>query len=667
MQYTILSVTRPLASDIFKRVSVSETGLEGDGVSRVVDVTADGRGIVFESDANNLVANDTNTTFSDLFYKDLVTGQVTWITAPRIEGGFGFGGYGGDISPNGRYVVFHTAATNLVGGDSSARENIFVQDLMRGTVSRLTTGQGGTPADGASKNASFNSDGSNIVFESFATNLGAFDDNAFTDIYIKNFSTDQVTLISTPTTGEKVNGHSFAPQFSSNGQFIVFESEASNLVLRDENNRTDIFIKNLQGGLEIVSREGATQAQDVCRSAVVSADGRYVLFETRATDFEGNDGNGTWDVFLKDRSSGTISRISSTSGGAAGDDRSTSKGASFSPDGRYVIFESYADNLVAGDNNNASDIFRKDLVTGEMVRLSVAANGSEGKGDSHDGRLSQDGRYFFFSSEASTLVANDTNNAFDIFRADLLYQANAVAIAENRFVEVKLGVGSASSATIAWGDGTSSTVTPTAGSASFSHAYASSGSKAATLTLVGGAQTWKIAHILDVGSSTMARNTKLADTLSGGAGRDSLTGDAFANILLGGGGNDRLSASSGNDRLSGGTGQDTLTGGTGRDVFVFDDRETSSSKSRADYLTDFSGRRGDKIDLKAVDAKTKKRGDQKFSFIGDDESFSKAGEVRFEKTKKYTYVYLNTDNDKAAEAVIKLKGSLEMQKSWFVL
>ncbi len=168
----------------------------------------------------------------------------------------------------------------------------------------------------------------------------------------------------------------------------------------------------------------------------------------------------------------------------------------------------------------------------------------------------------------------------------------------------------------------------------------------------------------------------VADTLSGGAGRDTLTGDSFANNLIGGGDNDRLSSAGGNDRLEGGSGNDVLSassgndrliGGTGRDVFVFDDRETGSSKAKADYITDFSGRRGDKIDLKLVDADTRKRGDQKFSFIGDETSFSKAGEVRFEKTKSATYVYLNTDSDRAAEAVIKLKGSIELSKSWFML
>ena len=106
------------------------------------------------------------------------------------------------------------------------------------------------------------------------------------------------------------------------------------------------------------------------------------------------------------------------------------------------------------------------------------------------------------------------------------------------------------------------------------------------------------------------------DTLDGAAGHDRLNGDAGNDWLTGGAGNDLLSAGDGNDRLIGGAGQDTLTGGRGRDVFVFDDKETGSSKSKADYITDFKGKEGDRIDLKLIDADTKKKGDQKFSFIG---------------------------------------------------
>ena len=156
------------------------------------------------------------------------------------------------------------------------------------------------------------------------------------------------------------------------------------------------------------------------------------------------------------------------------------------------------------------------------------------------------------------------------------------------------------------------------------------------------------------------------DTLSSSAGNDRLYGETGNDSLKGGSGNDLISAGSGNDRLIGGAGLDTLTGGSGRDMFVFDDKETGSSKSKADTITDFRGKEGDRIDLKLVDADTRKRGDQKFSFIGE-KAFTKAGQVRYETTKKETFVYLNTDSDKAAEAVIKLKGAIDLQKGWFVL
>ncbi|MEE1657929.1 calcium-binding protein [Microvirga sp. CF3062] len=167
-----------------------------------------------------------------------------------------------------------------------------------------------------------------------------------------------------------------------------------------------------------------------------------------------------------------------------------------------------------------------------------------------------------------------------------------------------------------------------------------------------------------------------AINLTGNRSSNNILGNRDANVLIGLDGDDILSGAGGSDDvrgglgqdvLTGGTGKDMLTGGTGRDMFVFDDKETGSSKSNADTITDFSGKHGDRIDLKAMDANTKKRGDQKFSFIGEEESFSKAGEVRFEKVKGYTYVHLNTDSDKAAEAVIKLKGAFDLSKSWFLL
>jgi Ca2+-binding RTX toxin-like protein len=552
-----------------------------------------------------------------------------------------------------------------------------------------------------------------------------------------------------------------------------------------------------------------------------SPNGRYVVFESDASNLVAGDTNGKPDIFLKDLSTGAVTRLSTASDGTQANDASYD--AHVSADGRYVVFDSYATNLVAGDSNQKSDIFLKDLSTGAVTCISSAATGIQGDQNSFVPRFSLDGRHVVFESDATNLVANDGNGKSDIFLVNLFYKANAAAIVEGRFIETTLGVGNASSVSVAWGDGTSTTQAPVAGKVSLHHAYASAGAKAATVTLVEGALTWNVAHAVDLASGTLMRNTGIADTLTGSAGSDVLVGDALSNVLNGAGGNDRLdgaagadvlnggagddtyvtdgadtivealsggtdtiitglsfslaslsavenltaadgaagvmltgnalantlmgnaganrldggigddiyvtdgadtiveafgggidtvlasssfslaaaaqvenltaadgtarltltgnglaniltgnaginrlSGGSGNDRLVGGRGQDSLTGGSGRDVFVFDDRETSASKSKADYVLDFSRRQSDRIDLKAIDADTKKRGDQKFSFIGE-KSFSKAGELRTEKTKSATYVYLNTDNDRSAEAVIKIKGAFDLQKGWFVL
>ncbi len=196
-----------------------------------------------------------------------------------------------------------------------------------------------------------------------------------------------------------------------------------------------------------------------------------------------------------------------------------------------------------------------------------------------------------------------------------------------------------------------------------------------------GASTHVRYQLLDVGNTiTLPTDPKIPNTPTTptgqpSTGNDVLTGTGAANtinglagndVIWGFGGNDKLYGGSGDDRLIGGLGKDTLYGQSGKDKFVFDDRDTGTSKSKADYLADFSGRGGDRIDLKLIDANRNKSGDQKFSFIGT-KAFSKAGEVRYEKEKGYTYVYLNTDSDKSAEGVLKIKGAMDLSKGWFVL
>ncbi|UVF20832.1 hypothetical protein HPT29_006805 [Microvirga terrae] len=751
MFLSVQSVVRPTSADTLRRVSTAADGMERLGNSSDAQFSPDGRSIVFASDAP-LVAGDDNHK-ADIYIKDLITGAITRVSTAGTTQANEFS-TNARFSPDGRFVLFESLADNLVAGDNNHSADIFMKELSTGVITRLSVDQNKLDANNGSYDARFSPDGRFIVFESDASNLVAGDpDNQATDIFRLELSTGVVECVST-VNGIFGNHYSYGARFGPDGRSVVFTSDADNLVAGDNNGKADIFLKNLDTK-EVtrisVAKNGA-EANNGSYNAQVSPDGRSIMFESVASNLtaDGTEAeDGYSDIFVKDMTApnGDVVCVSKAQNGtkANGD----SYNARFSPDGRYVVFESYADNLVAGDDNGVADIFLKNLDTKEVTRISIATSGMETTFGSFDAQFSPDGRFVTFESEAPNLVANDGNNASDIFLVDLLYKANAAAILDGRFLETTLGVGGASSVSIAWGDGTTSAATPVAGTVSLHHAYATPGRQSAVVTLVEGALTWAVAHSIDLAAGTMARNTAVFDTLSGSAGDDTLSGDAFANILNGGAGHDRLdggagadvlsggagddtyvtdgadtivelalggtdtvltsaslslaalgevenltaaagtarlaltgnalanmlignvganrlSGGAGADRLIGGLGQDSLTGGSGRDVFAFDDRDTAASTRRADTILDFSGRQGDRLDLKAIDANTRKSGDQAFAFIGT-KAFSRAGELRYEKAKGATYVYLNTDRDKAAEAVIKLKSALDLHKGWFVL
>ena len=185
-----------------------------------------------------------------------------------------------------------------------------------------------------------------------------------------------VLRVSTDAAGVQGNGGSLSASFSADGRYVVFESEASNLVAGDSNNMPDVFVKDLQtGAVTRVSTDAAgVQGNDGYSGLPsFSADGRYVVFQSEASNLVAGDTNNTLDVFVKDLQTGAIERVSTDAAGAQGNGYSAS--ATFSADGRYVVFESEASNLVAGDTNNMLDVFVKDLQTGAIQRASTDAAG----------------------------------------------------------------------------------------------------------------------------------------------------------------------------------------------------------------------------------------------------------------------------------------------------
>ncbi len=379
---------------------------------------------VFSSDATNLVAGDTNGV-DDVFMKDLQTGSIIRISTDStgVQGN-GNSGYfnASSISTDNRYVVFESAATNLVAGDTNGRSDIFLKDIQTNITTRVSTSSTGTQAGNDSFNPSISANGRYVAFSSLATNLVAGDTNSVQDVFLKDLQTGVTTRVSTDSSGGQSNAISVTVSMSDDGELIVFESSATNLVAGDTNGRYDIFLKSVQTGVttRVSTDSSGAQGNNDSIYASISANGRYVAFSSLATNLVAGDTNSAQDVFLKDLQTGVTTRVSTDSSGAEGGSNSLNSYAyrSISADGRFVTFISYSNTLVSGGTvANRQHVYIKDLQTNETILISRNVLGNQGDNDSgvYGITISPDGQNILFESNATNLVLGDTNSAADLF------------------------------------------------------------------------------------------------------------------------------------------------------------------------------------------------------------------------------------------------------------
>ncbi|MBL8398610.1 MAG: PD40 domain-containing protein, partial [Candidatus Accumulibacter sp.] len=397
------------------RVSTDAAGVQGNGDSSTAQFSVDCRHVLFESMASNLLAGDSNGT-RDIFVKDLPSGSIQRVSTDVAGGEANSFSTAAQFSADGRYVLFESKASNLLAGDSNGVTDIFVKELSSGAIRRVSTDAAGGEANSFSTAAQFSADGRYVLFASVANNLVAGDSNGAYDIFVKDLQSGVIRRVSTDAADLQANGGSYNAWFSTDGRYVLFESTASNLLAGDSNGSRDIFVKDLQSGaIRRVSTDTAgVQGNGVSEYARFSTDGRYVLFTSEASNLVAGDSNGVTDVFVKDLQSGAIQRVSTDALG--GEANGYSYSIQFSADGRYMLFTSDASNLVAGDSNGTWDIFVKDLQNGAIRCVSTDVAGVHGNGYSTAARFSADGRYVLFDSTASNLVPGDSNNAWDIFR-----------------------------------------------------------------------------------------------------------------------------------------------------------------------------------------------------------------------------------------------------------
>ncbi len=285
-------------------------------------------------------------------------------------------------------------------------------------IERVSEAPGGLQSNNESESPAISSNGRFITFSSSATNLIPNDTNSHADIFVHDQQTATTERVSVASDGTQANGESVEPAISADGRFVAFESTASNLVSGDTNGYSDIFIHDRQTGItERVSvTSTGTQANLFSSDAAVSNDGRYVAFTSSASNLVPGDTNGVEDVFIHDRQTDETERVSVASDGSQGNTWSNS--TAITGDGRYVAFSSHASNLVIGDTNNAFDIFVHDRQTGTTERVSIASDGAQANSEAVEPAITPDGRYVTFRAFASNLVIGDTNNVWDIFIHD---------------------------------------------------------------------------------------------------------------------------------------------------------------------------------------------------------------------------------------------------------
>ncbi|MEW6777999.1 MAG: calcium-binding protein, partial [Bdellovibrionota bacterium] len=317
------------------------------------------------------------------------------------------------ISADGRFVAFSSEFCNLVPGDTNGTTgligvtgamDIFVRDRLSGKTERVSVAADGSQANDDSTAPAISPNGRYVIFQSRAANLVPSDTNGYEDIFLRDRALGTIERVNLGPNGEQTDHRSFEPKISADGRYIAFQSYATNLVPADTNGYQDIFVRDRFFGTTVrasLAHDGS-QTASPSYSLSLSADGRYLAFVSSAANLVPNDTNAVQDVFVRDLLASTTRRVNVTPSGAEA--LAGSSGVSISADGRYVAFDSYATNLVPGDTNNVADIFVKDMATDALVRVSVSASGQQAAYHCTNPSISADGRYVAFQSQDPILA-----------------------------------------------------------------------------------------------------------------------------------------------------------------------------------------------------------------------------------------------------------------------
>ena len=351
-----------------QRISVSSDGIQANGQSGSSSISDDGRFISFESNATNLVANDFNGQ-TDTFIYDRLNNTVELITIAPDGTQANGSSSSGDLSGDGRYLTFGSFASNLVPNDINNQRDIFVYDRLNKTTELVTIANNGTQANGFSLFSVISDDGNYIAYESTADNLVAGDTNGLGDIFLFDRLNQTTERINVAANGTQANGVTTLGSISDDGNYITFTSDADNLVANDTNGKSDIFVYDrLNQTVELIS-QAATLGNGDSTSGVISGDGSFVVYQSDADNLVTGDTNGKTDIFVYDRLNQTTELVDVAADGTQ------SNGNSYNPtisdDGKVITFLSEANNLVTGTTDPGFNVFIRDRLEQTTSRFNA--------------------------------------------------------------------------------------------------------------------------------------------------------------------------------------------------------------------------------------------------------------------------------------------------------
>jgi Tol biopolymer transport system component len=312
-------------------------------------------------------------------------------------------------SESGQFVAFRSSATNL---DSEHCKNgvnhIFVSDRNTGTIRCISLNSNGREGDQDSLAPSISADGQFIAFTSTATNLaGNKCDNGFNQIYVRDRATGTTRCISVNSNGQAGNGHSHASSISADGTLIAFDSAATNLAgNKCDNGFNHVFVHDVTAGTTtcVSLRTNGDEGNGDSFDPSLSGDGRVVVFQSTATNLATRCGNGNSHIYMHNLVTGETSCVSVNNEGQQSNGNSAL--ARVSGNGRFVVFQSDATVVTTRCSNGFTHIFVRDTVEERTTCASIDNRGNQGNNDSAQPSISSDGRFVAFSSAANNLTGN---------------------------------------------------------------------------------------------------------------------------------------------------------------------------------------------------------------------------------------------------------------------